>query len=255
MGIILPKTEKKGTQDWAEITVNFTTGCSNDCLYCYARSMGIRFGWAKEEDWNTMRVREHDVKKRHPNYGELVMVPSSHDITTENLDAALNVIGSLLQAGNEILIVSKPDPVCIRALCDTFRDFRQQVIFRFTIGAMNNALLSIWEPGAPPFEKRLEALVYAYESGFETSVSIEPMVDAENVENLVAELLPYVTETIWIGKMNYLGRIKIDSEEIAMAVEKVRATQTDELILAIYETFKDEPRIRWKDSIRKVLAI
>ena len=95
---------------------------------------------------------------------------------------------------------------------------------------------------------------HAYDNGFTTSVSIEPMVDADNVTDLVSAVLPYVTETIWIGKMNYLGRIKIDSDEIKAAVERVRETQTDERILTTYEALRNNPQIRWKDSVRKVLA-
>jgi DNA repair photolyase len=33
-----------GTREWASTNVNFITGCSNNCLYCYARAMAIKFG-------------------------------------------------------------------------------------------------------------------------------------------------------------------------------------------------------------------
>ncbi len=33
----------KKTQDWSNKTVNFATGCENDCKYCYAKGMAIRF--------------------------------------------------------------------------------------------------------------------------------------------------------------------------------------------------------------------
>lgn len=253
MGKIMPKLELGGAYEWAPKTVNFCTGCSNNCIYCYGKQNAIRFKQVTEDEWPNMRVRDHDVKKKHKKYGELVMVPSSHDITHENLIESLIVIEKLLEADNNVLIVSKPDPSCIMTICEHFDVFSQQITFRYTIGATDNALLSLWEPGAPTFEERMEALIYSYNKGFTTSVSIEPMIDAENVTELVLAVLPYVTETIWIGKMNYLGRIKTDSAEVQAAVERVRETQTDEQILKIYKALKNNPQVRWKDSIKKVV--
>jgi len=181
------------------------------------------------------------------------MFPSSHDITSENLDACRRVIHNLLVAGNEILVVSKPDPDCLKAICEDCVKFKDKILFRFTIGAMDNNLLSFWEPGAPSFKNRMLALSSAYENGFRTSVSIEPMVDAENVENLVFEVQPYITETIWVGKMNYLGRIHLDSYETAAALEKVKKSQSDDRILEIVQNLRDVPQVYWKDSIRAVV--
>ena len=244
---------KSGTQEWAEKTVNCCTGCSNNCRYCYGRQMAVRFGQVKEEEWSSMHIRQHDVDRKHRNYGGLVMFPSSHDITRGNLDACRTVLAKLLAAGNEVLVVSKPDLTCIMDLCETCGDFRDNMLFRFTIGAMDNGLLSFWEPGAPSFEERREALKFAFENGFQTSVSAEPMIDADNVIRLVAELLPYVTETIWVGKMNHLGRIMIDSAKTAEAIEWVKASQSDDRILAIVNSLSGLGQVRWKDSIRRVV--
>jgi hypothetical protein len=53
--------------------------------------------------------------------------------------------------------------------------------------------------GAPSYAERKEALIYAFFSGFETSVSIEPMPDSENIVLLVEDLELYVTDAIWIA--------------------------------------------------------
>ncbi len=245
--------QKSGTHEWAEKTVNCCTGCSNNCRYCYGRQMAVRFRQVKEEEWPLMRIRQHDVDRKHRNYGEVVMFPSSHDITTGNLDACRTVLSNLLAAGNEVLVVSKPELACIIALCETCSDYQNKVLFRFTIGAMDNGLLSFWEPGAPSFEERREALKFAFENGFQTSVSVEPMIDADNVTDLVADLLPFITETIWVGKMNYLGRIKSDSAETADAIEQVKTSQADDRILDIYNSLAGIGQIRWKESVRNIV--
>jgi DNA repair photolyase len=184
------------------------------------------------------------------------MFPSSHDITPTNLNACLIVLEKLLKVGNQVLIVSKPHLNCIKAICQKFGDSRDQILFRFTIGACDNCVLSNWEPGAPAYAERKTSLQFAYENGFQTSVSVEPMLDSANIDRLVADLEPFVTDSIWIGKMNHLGRLLKNADAgLRAALQHVEAGQTDDIIQAIYQRHKGNPQIRWKQSIRKVVGI
>jgi len=61
----MKKTNNFGTQEWAAKTVNCCTGCSHDCLYCYAKSMAIKFKQVTPEQWHLERIRPKDVSKRH----------------------------------------------------------------------------------------------------------------------------------------------------------------------------------------------
>lgn len=244
-----------GTNEWAVKTINCCTGCSNNCPYCYARAIGLRFGWTTYEEWGNCRIRQKDVDRQYPKYGGRVMFPSSHDITPDNFQACHTVLGKLLKAGNEVLVVSKPYVESISAICEDYSQYRNQLMFRFTIGACDDAILSLWEPGAPAYNKRKAALKYAFETGFETSVSAEPLLDTERVDQLVADLSPYITHSLWLGKMNYLHSIKVDSPEIDAAIQRIREGQTDDNIKAIYNRLKGNPVVRWKDSIKKVVGI
>lgn len=243
-----------GVSEWSKKPINFCTSCPANCRYCYAKHIAVRFKQVKEEDWGNMKVREKDVRKKHRNYGTRVMIPSSHDIVPQNLTESLTVLENLLSVGNEVLIVSKPHLECVRAICEAFADYREQIIFRFSIGAMDNNILKLWEPGATSYDERKACLQMAFELGFDTSISSEPMLDSENIVELVADLQPFVTETHWIGKLNDLGRIKANSPEVAAAIEKVRQGQTDSRIMDIYHELGHLPHIRWKDSISKVIA-
>ena len=84
--------------------------------------------------------------------------------------------------------MSKPHLDCIQAICQQFGDYREKILFRFTIGACDDTVLSFWEPGAPTYAERMASLQYAYEQGFQTSVSVEPMLDSANIDQLIAEL-------------------------------------------------------------------
>ena len=250
------KNNNHGTQEWSVKTVNCCTGCSHDCRYCYAKGMAVRFKQVTESQWPLERIRPDDVIKRHKYYGGQVMFPSSHDITPNNLDACLTVLGNMLAAGNKVLVVSKPHLKCIMAICGRFKEFKEKILFRFTIGAYDDRILSFWEPNAPVYSERKKSLIHAYESGFQTSVSVEPMLDAPNIDTLIGDLLPYMTNAIWIGKMNHLGRFEKNADLIMVrAIEKIRSEQNDSAIKSIYSRLRDNPMIKWKKEIKKVVGI
>ena len=100
-------------------------------------------------------------------------------------------------------MVSKPHLECIQKICETFTDYKDKILFRFTIGSADSQVLKFWEPNASSFEERLECLALAYRMGYQTSASAEPLLD-KNVDDLISKLSPYITDTIWIGKPNML---------------------------------------------------
>jgi DNA repair photolyase len=218
--------------------------------------MALSFGQVPAGQWSTERIRQKDVTRKRTMYPGKVMFPSSHDITPTTLQACLVVLEKLLQAGNHVLIVSKPHLECIRAVCQQFGDYRQKIMFRFTIGACDDQVLSFWEPGAPAYAERIASLQYAYENGFQTSVSVEPMLDSANIDRLIIEVLPYVTETIWIGKMNHLTQLAKNADtRLLSAIQHIEDRQTDDIIHAIYHRHKMNPNIRCKASIKKVVGL
>ena len=97
---------------------------------------------------------------------------------------------------------------CIKRQCDALLFFKEEIFFRFTIGAMDDKVLSYWEPTAPSNKERKQPLAFAYNQGFNTSVDIEPMLDSPNIKDLVEERLPIVNDVIWIGKMNHIGEFR-----------------------------------------------
>jgi len=255
-----------GTKEWAKENVNCVTGCSNNCRYCYARAMGVRFHRVTLDSWPDEQIREHDVKKQYrkvqgtPEGGMDIMFPTTHDVTPGTLGACLEVLGNILAPGNSALITSKPCPDCIRAVCDKYVAHNlagtNQIMFRFTIGAMAESILWYWDRNAPSFQDRLAALEYAFRAGFRTSVSIEPMLDSDHVVKLFHTLKPFVTTSIWIGKMNKIRqRVQIITPEDEQMVQKIEAGQTDDRVRAIYATLKDKPLVRWKESFKQVLGL
>ena len=172
-----------------------------------------------------------------------VMFPSSHDITPQHLPESIQFLKNILFPGNQILIVSKPHLECIKAICDEFVNYKDKILFRFTIGSSDNATLKFWEPGAPSFEERVASLKYAYEAGYATSISCEPMLD-NNIGDVIDIVRPYVTHSIWLGKMSKMKwRLEMNTEitdELKEKANQLYAWQSDDEIRALYETYKND---------------
>jgi len=249
------KVRPAGTMEWAVRTVNCITGCAHNCRYCYGRGMAVRYGQVRHEEWVNQKVRWTDVRKKYSYKKGTVMFPSSHDITPPTLLPCMIVLCKLLEAGNRVLIVSKPHLVCIESICRAFQLYKDQILFRFTIGAMNNEILSYWEPNAPSYEERKEALRHAFEKGYQTSVSVEPMLDSDHIEPLVGDLDPFVTNAIWIGIMNHLRNIKVEGEIEMAALERIKEGQSRDRIIPIHEALKGNPKIKWKSHIKLIVDI
>lgn len=170
---------KTGTREWSDHSANCCLGCWHGCLYCYARADALRWKRiATPAEW----TRERHLplpKKPKKHAGAITMFPTTHDITPANLDHCLCLLRMLLQAGNQVLIVSKPHVYCMAEICNLLRSVpirHDQVEFRFSIGAVDDDVLSFWEPAAPRLNERLDALRLVWSLGYRTSVSCEPLL-------------------------------------------------------------------------------
>ena len=183
------------------------------------------------------------------------MFPTTHDISPYYLPYVLEALKNLLSKGNKVLIVSKPHIDCVMAMCKELEPWKSNILFRFTIGTPSEDRAHFWEPGAPTIGERCECLKYAYEKGFFTSVSMEPMLGtvAETLD-MFKKMEPYVTDTIWIGKMNKINaRVRKSSPEISVACDEVIKWQGNENIMWLVNELKDNSKVAWKDSIKEVI--
>ncbi|MCK5608826.1 hypothetical protein KAR91_43540, partial [Candidatus Pacearchaeota archaeon] len=183
--------------------------------------------------------------------------PSTHDLHLDHIPYILPFLEKLLSPGNKVLIVSKPHPEVIRTICNSFPQYKEQILFRFTIGSAYDVILKFWEPGAPSFQKRGSALMHAFDLGFKTSISCEPMLD-EYIGDVVHSLRAFVTDSIWLGKMNDpTSRLKINGHSNIPSEFKdgIRYWMNDKNIFDLYERYHDDPLIKWKESIKKVIGL
>ncbi len=247
----------QGTREWAVAEINCSKGCPHGCLYCYARhAQAEKNNITDRNEWLNCRPDETALAAIQKTYSGQVMFPAAHDIVTENLKECLDVLLKLLEEGNSVLVVSKPSLHIVKELCSNIVNFKRQIIFRFTITARNHKILKVWEPFAPLYKERKQCLEYAFENGFTTSVSVEPILDIVDVPQMVEELLPFVNHSIWLGKMNKIDkRVVVDSEEVKKEVQRIKEEQSDAAIHRLYEILKMQDNVRWKESIKDVIGL
>ena len=277
---------KTGTREWAARTINCCLGCSHNCLYCYAAERAARFKRRRRQDWGREEpAGVEDLPKRVKHREGWVMFPSSHDITPGNAAACRQVIAAQIEAGNDLLLVSKPSWAVWGAaggllnwLAEILRGRnlafshgddlpRGKLLLRFTIGAIREPLRKLWEPGAPPFAERIRVLQQAARLGFATSVSAEPLLDPPRALDLAEAVQPWCCDTLWIGAMNDVRRrvgwafqdgSGLDEDrqfDLWHEFQDLEAWQTPAAMGHVYDRLKGLPRIRWKDSYQKALGL
>jgi DNA repair photolyase len=244
-----------GTKEWADYNVNCIRGCFNDCRYCYAKMMAHRFGRVNRNSWSNMEIRKDILLRHFKKMPGRVMFPSTHDIieTPPFKETCFAILEKLLKPGNNVLITTKPRFGIIHEIDQQFWPHKEQIQFRFTITSLDDELLGFWEPNAPRFGERLASLRYAFKEGYRTSVSIEPFLDYDPSE-LVEKVTPYATESVWLGRMNYiLCENLLEDEE--PYYEDIRRNYETNNLRFVYRKLRGNSKIRFKDSIRNQLGL
>lgn len=253
--------ETIGTKEWADKNVNCYFGCPYNCPYCYAKRMWKRFKEKRKypmKKWEEFYPNLKAINKKYKKIEGRIMFPSTHDIidwdyicryedgTTEKRNIKEDcfiVLKKILEVGNEVLITSKPSYKVITELIKKFTIYINQIQFRFTITTGDSYIAKENEPYAPCIEERFMSLIYSFEHGYKTSVSIEPFLDKDPII-LIKHLAKYCTESIWLGIMS--GR-KYKYHDI----NNLRLIYTN--LKNLPETIKN--KIRLKDSIVNILKI
>ena len=245
-----------GTGEWAEVNENIVRGCSHGCLYCYAAHNANRFKQRDRKDWANEEFTKRSKMTSYPAKDGIIMFPTAHDITPFSVETYIRVVKLMLASNNRVLIVTKPNFSCIKRLVDELSAYKEQILFRFTIGTVFESVSKFWEPGAPLPHERMQSLKLAFRAGYRTSISAEPLLGGVDTAVYVVDMTKsYVTDTIWIGKLNKpRTRVVMDEPIFLEEVKKIEAYQADSEILKMYEMLKNEPMVRWKDSIKEVLA-
>jgi hypothetical protein len=73
----------------------------------------------------------------------------------------------------------------------------------------------------------------------------------KGAQEVVEACRPFVTDSIWIGKMNRIGERCFGVPETTL--KAIDNLQCDAAIMQLYWLYERDGLIRWKDSIKKVI--
>ena len=190
------------------------------------------------------------------------MFPSSHDISSANVDTAIECLTEILKRENHALIVTKAQASAVNSIIramdsSALSPYKDKVSFRVTMGTADEILLRRFEPGAPDFHERFMVLRSLFMAGFQTSVSAEPLLGGVDTFNdLYLRVKRYVTDTVWVGIMNMpRQRIRINTGNTfdESIIDWIIKKQSPEEMYRLYLKYKSDEMVSFKDSIINIV--
>lgn len=189
--------------------INPYVGCAHACRYCYATFMK-RFS-GHTEPWGSfvdVKINAQEVLRRQlkrAERGSIIMssvtdpyqpLESRYLITRRCIEVL-----TLYQFPLDILTKS---PLVLRDIDLILK--LEDVEVGLTITTDDEGMRRIFEPYAPPIEKRIEALRNLQDAGVRTYAFIGPVLPM-NPESLARQLSPYVNSVL-IDRMNYTEKVR-----------------------------------------------
>ena len=168
-----------------KMSLNPYTGCAHGCLYCYASSYIPRFSDCRPKIGLLERLKR-DVHRIEP--GGLVSIANSSDPyppMERDLHLTRECIKILMDSRLRLQLVTKSDIVT--------RDIDLLVampcVVSITLTTISDDLSKRLEPGAPPSERRLQAIRLLQSHGVPVTARLDPIIPGINdseIEDLVS---------------------------------------------------------------------
>jgi len=186
-----------------DYALNAYVGCQHKCLYCYARFMKRYSGHS--EPWgdfvdvkiNAPELLSKEIKKKKRGRVWVSGVCDAYQPLEKKYRLTRRCIQILVENGWPFTIQTK-SPLVVRDIELLKKAADCEV--GFTITTADEKMRSIFEPGAPPLAKRVEALATLHSAGITTFVMVAPLLPG--AEGL-AELLKGKVDHVLIDKLNY----------------------------------------------------
>jgi DNA repair photolyase len=179
-----------------DYVINPYVGCQHACSYCYARFMkrftGHKEPWGEFVDVkiNAADLLQVEIKKRKKGTVWISGVCDPYQPLEAKYKLTRKCLEILSQHDWPVVIQTR-SPLVIRDL-DVFKDMKDLEV-GFSITTADDSIRELFEPYAPPIDKRINALDELHRAGIKTYAMIAPILPG-------AELLPKALE----GKVDYI---------------------------------------------------
>jgi DNA repair photolyase len=186
-----------------DYALNAYVGCQHQCLYCYAKFMkrftGHREPWGAFVDVkiNAPELLAREVKKKRKGRVWISGVCDAYQPLEKKYMITRRCLEILVEQGWPVTIQTK-SPLVLRDIAILKRSADAEV--GFTITTADEKVRKIFEPGAPPIAKRVEALRILHAEGIRTFVMIAPLLP--HADGLV-DMLKGTVDHVLVDRYNY----------------------------------------------------
>ena len=204
-----------------KFSLNPYTGCSYGCLYCYASSF-IKDFFKPREKKNFLRILKKEVEKLPKE--SLISLSNSSD-PYQKLEEKFLFTRKALEIFKEknfrVLIITKSDLV----LRDLDLLSKMRVAVTITITTLKH--FKKLEPGAPPPQKRIEALKILKKAKIPVGLRLDPIIpflNEDEIEEIIEKVAPFIlhlTTSTFKPKIDSWKRFKKAFPQIAKKLEKL----------------------------------
>jgi DNA repair photolyase len=186
-----------------DYTLNAYVGCGHNCVYCYAKFMkrftGHREPWGAFVDVkiNAPELLAREVMKKHKGRVWISGVCDAYQMIEKKYNLTGRCLEILVEHGWPVTIQTK-SPLVLRDMEILKRSTEAEV--GFTITTADEKVRRIFEPGAPPIAKRVEALGILHAEGIRTFAMIAPLLP--HADGLL-DMLKGTVDHVLIDRYNY----------------------------------------------------
>jgi len=186
-----------------DYALNPYVGCQHGCLYCYAKFMkrftGHRERWGEFVDvkTNAPELLSREVKKKTVGRVWISGVCDPYQPLEKRYMLTKRCLAILVENGWPFTVQTK-SPLVLRDIGIVKRSKDAEV--GFTITTANERIRKLFEPGAPPSRRRVEALAKLHAEGIKTFAMVAPILPG--AEGLASALKGNV-EYVILDRLNY----------------------------------------------------
>ena len=187
----------------SDYAVNAYVGCQHACVYCYAKFMkrftGHQEAWGAFVDVkvNAAELLAKEIAKKKRGRVWISGVCDAYQPLERKYQLTRKCLEVLVRNEWPVRVQTK-SPLVLRDL-DILKQGRD-VEVGFTITTADERMRKIFEPGAPPVMKRIEALMVLHRAGIRTFVMIAPLLPGADG---LPELLKDSADHALVDRLNY----------------------------------------------------
>ena len=198
-------------REYSELAVNLYTGCSHNCVVCYALQMNRRYGRdpkpiPRKNILELIKKDAIEMEKTHDDRQILLcFMTDPYQEIEDELKITSQTIDVLMQHNLRFTILTKGG---LRSIPDMDKyEKYSKASYGVTLNTLNDNTRKKYEPDAACIDDRIQALRNAHEKGIKTWVSVEPVYDANEALYMINEVNSLV-DIFKVGKLNHFPEIE-----------------------------------------------